>query len=278
MQVESITEQLFFTTVRIDTESSDEVVGSGTGFIFSYARDGQRYPFIVTSKHVVDGTTGGKLTFHKGKDNKVNLGEGFALEIEEWDGVWLGHPDVNIDIAVCPLSPFKKYAEDKTGYEIFLRSVPLERIPSPSQEEELDAIESVTFIGYPNGIWDEKNLLPVARRGTTASPIEVDFEGEPKFLIDASVFRGSSGSPVFILDRGSWESKTRGTVMGERFYFVGVVSGVFGITQFHEVVQSTTPVGSSTSTVRQVEMIDLGVVFKARTVVETIELYLEGIS
>ncbi|MFT3756084.1 MAG: hypothetical protein QM769_09065 [Pseudoxanthomonas sp.] len=74
-------------------------------------------------------------------------------------------------------------------------------IPTPQQVTKLDAAESVTFISYPNGVWDSKNLLPVARRGTTASPIEVDFEGTPRFLIDASVFGGSSGSPAFILNR-----------------------------------------------------------------------------
>lgn len=39
---------------------------------------------------------------------------------------------------------------------------------SISSEEQLafrDAIEEVTFIGYPNGMWDEVHLLPVARRG-----------------------------------------------------------------------------------------------------------------
>lgn len=75
-------------------------------------------------------------------------------------------------------------------------------IPNEEQIKQMDAIEPITFIGYPNGIWDSTNLLPVARRGTTASPIEVDFEGSPRFLIDASVFGGSSGSPVFILNQG----------------------------------------------------------------------------
>jgi hypothetical protein len=75
----------------------------------------------------------------------------------------------------------------------------------------------VTFIGYPNGIWDSKNLLPVVMRGTTASPIEVDFEGTPRFLIDASVFGGSSGSPVFILNQGTYSMKDGGVAVGSRF-------------------------------------------------------------
>jgi S1-C subfamily serine protease len=52
MQVESLAEQLFFTTVRIETENSSGR-GSGTGFIYSYEWDAKTALFIVTNKHVV---------------------------------------------------------------------------------------------------------------------------------------------------------------------------------------------------------------------------------
>ena len=40
--------------------------------------------------------------------------------------------------------------------------------------------------------------MPILRRGTTATPIALNFEGRPEFLIDAAVYPGSSGSPVFV--------------------------------------------------------------------------------
>jgi hypothetical protein len=45
-------------------------------------------------------------------------------------------------------------------------------------------------------------ILPISprffRRGMTATPPQLDYCGRPTFLIDASVFGGSSGSPVFL--------------------------------------------------------------------------------
>ena len=158
---------------------------------------------------------------------------------------------------------------------MFYRCVDSNMLPTADQLAQLDAIESVTFVGYPNGIWDSTNLIPVARRGTTASPIGVDFEGTPRFLIDASVFGGSSGSPVFILNQGMYTDKRGNTVVGSRVLFVGVIAAVFFRTELNQIV--AVPVPTQTQPMaQQREMIDLGIVFKARTVVETIEAFIKS--
>jgi hypothetical protein len=116
--------------------------------------------------------------------------------------------------------------------------------------------------------------MPIARRGTTALPIALDFEATPRFVIDASVFGGSSGSPVFILNQGLYTDKRGGIVLGSRVLFVGVVSAVFFRTKLNKIV----PVPVTTQAqpmAQQREMIDLGLVFKSRTVVETIEAFIK---
>lgn len=60
------------------------------------------------------------------------------------------------------------------------------------------------MIGYPNGLWDSQNNLPIIRRGITATSVKKDYNGKKEFLIDAAVFPGSSGSPVFIFNEGSY--------------------------------------------------------------------------
>jgi hypothetical protein len=278
MQVNSIAEQLFFTTARIDTETTDGRTGSGTGFFFSHKHkaSNQTFPFIVTNKHVVEGMRDGALTFLQRKDGLPTLGNGFRLGIQDWPNAWFGHPDADVDIAVCPFAPLEAHIKQQNNIELFYRFVSNEMIPTPEQMAQLDAVEAVTFIGYPNGIWDSKNLLPVARRGTTASPIEVDFEGTPRFLIDASVFGGSSGSPVFIMNQGSYATKDGGINLGaSRLLFLGVIAAVFYRTQMNQIVAVPIPTQVQPM-VQQQEMIDLGIVFKARTVVETIEAFLQA--
>jgi Trypsin-like peptidase domain len=275
MQPKTIAEQLFFTTVRIDTITADGAQGSGTGFFFSHKVGEHTFPFVVTNKHVVGGMQEGALSFLQRRDTAPALGNGFRLGIGDWTRAWFGHPDPNIDIAICPFAPLEDHIKRHHNVDLFYRYVSSDMIPTLEQVSELDAVESVTFIGYPNGVWDSKNLLPVARRGTTASPIEVDFDGTPRFLIDASVFGGSSGSPVFILNHGSWATKLGSFVGGSRFHFVGVIAAVFYRTHLNQIV--TVPIPTQVqSMAQQQEMIDLGVVFKAGTVVETVEAFLRA--
>lgn len=275
MQVKTIAEQLFFTTVRIDTIATNGGQGSGTGFFFSHRIGEQEYPFVVTNKHVVMGMREGTLSFLQRRDSLPTLGNGFQARIEDWSMVWFGHPSPDIDIAIYPFAPLEAQIKQQCNVELFYRYVTNDMIPTPQQVAELDAVESITFIGYPNGIWDSKNLLPVARRGTTASPIEVDFEGTPRFLIDASVFGGSSGSPVFILNQGTYAMKDGGVALGSRFHFVGVIAAVFLRKQWNDIVAVPIPTVTKPM-VQNEEMIDLGIVFKARTVVETIEAFLKA--
>jgi hypothetical protein len=277
MEVTTIAEQLFFTTVRIDTDTAHYGLGSGTGFFLSHKINEVEYLFVVTNKHVVMGVEEGKFSFLKQKEGMPALGDGFTLKIasNEWSKMWFGHPDTSIDIAICPLGPLLQFVKQQHGTDLFFRSVSTEIIPTKVQLAELDALESVTFVGYPNGVWDRKNLLPVVRQGTTASPIAVDFEGTPRFIIDASVFGGSSGSPVFILNQGSWATKQGGLVAGSRILFVGVIAAVFFRTQMNQIIPEPIPTQIQPM-VKQQEMIDLGIVCKAHTVVETVEAFLNA--
>ncbi len=276
MEVQTIAEQLFFTTIRIDTVSAKGERGSGTGFFVLHKLGGIDYLFVVTNKHVVMGQREGQLSFLKQKDGKPVLGDGFNLHIAstDWQSMWFGHPDPNVDIAICGLAPLLEFVKRTHGVDLFFRAVDTTLIPTVQQAQELDAVESVTFIGYPNGIWDSKNLLPVLRRGTTATPMQVDFEGTPRFLIDASVFGGSSGSPVFVLNQGSWATKAGGLVAGSRLHFVGVIAAVFFRTHLNQIVPVPIPTNIQPMAQQQ-EMIDLGIVFKARTVLEAIEAFLK---
>lgn len=276
MKVDSLAENLFFTTVRIDTVSPNGGKGSGTGFLFAHKMEEDKYaPFLVTNKHVVQNMQSGSLTFHQGKEGQPNLGVGFRLDVQEWGKFWFGHPSTDIDIAITPFLPLESYIKQHNNVDLFYRYITSDMLAKPEQEEQFDAIESVTFIGYPNGIWDSKNLLPVARRGTTASPMSVDFEGTPRFIVDASVFGGSSGSPVFVLNQGMITDKLGNTTIGSRVLFVGVIAAVFFRTHLNQIIAVPVPTQTRPMAEQQ-EMIDLGIVFKARTVVETIEAFIKA--
>ena len=270
MEVTSIAEKLLFVTVRIDTVNSKGEKGSGTGFIFLHKYKGNETLCIVTNKHVVKNAIKGGITFIKKKDNKPILGDAFRLEFNDFEKLWKGHKEAKIDIAVTPLIPLLEQIKNKYNVDIYFNHISSENIPTESQIKDIDAIEDITFVGYPNGIWDSKNYTPILRRGTTATHYAIDFENEKKFLIDASVFGGSSGSPVFLYNSGSYSNKGGGLIGGSRLYFLGVVAAVFYRNSVNEIISIPIPTFNKNVSVGQ-EMIDLGIVFKAKTVVELIE-------
>lgn len=274
MEVESVADKLLFVTVRIKMEAT-----IGTAFIYEHRwkcpRTGEDLAgtFLVTNKHVVMDAEAGRFQFASAnwRGGKFRLGKTVGVNVgrRRWRA-WTGHPSRDIDVAVLHLDPT---LEDMARLALtpFFSCVDASILPENALHGELSAIERILFIGYPNGVYDAVNNLPVVRSGITATPPAVDYEGGPQFLIDASVFSGSSGIPTFAYDRGSWmNAKGAFVVGGERVVFLGVLASVLfrmsdGTLEFREI-----PTGVEAVPVFR-EMIDLGVVYKARTVLETIE-------
>mgnify|MGYP000272654877 CR=1 FL=1 len=270
MEVNSLTENLLFVTVRIDTVDAAGNTGSGTGFLISHQYKGNNLLSIVTNKHVVEGAVKYGMTFIKSENGQPKLGDSFRIDLENFENIWQGHPDKDIDITVMPLEPLLKLLKEQRNVNVFFRTISSQNIPSEEQIKSIDALEEVVFVGYPNGIWDSKNFTPIMRKGTTATPFSLDFEGKKQFIIDASVFGGSSGSPVFLISSGLYADKTGKVVSGNRFFFLGVVTAVFVKRSVNEIVSLPIPTNAKSVVVDQ-EMIDLGIVFKSSTVIETIE-------
>jgi len=269
----SISEQLLFTTVRIDAEKSSGEKVFGTGFIVNREReDGKSAYFLVTNKHVIKDTMSGTLRFLAKKDNKPDFDKHLEFHYTDYKSTWYGHPEDSIDVAIYPLSRTISQAREQ-GTEIFFKTITSNLIPSQSQLDELDALEDIIFIGYPKTLRDEKNLLPIMRKGITATPAIIDYEGKPIFLIDAPVFGGSSGSPVFINNIGSYHKKSGGTVMGNRVFLLGIVAEAYHFFEENEIKKIKTKIKSISETRHYM---DVGVVYKAHTINETIDNFLQS--
>ncbi len=265
MRVDSTAKRLLFSTVRVDTVLDDGSQGSGTAFVLRHHGPGGVADFVVTNRHLVDGVRDGALVFTQARRAVPLLGCRFELRIEQFPSAWFVHPDPDVDLAVVPLAPLRAAAASE-GVELYVEAIDSRLIPDAPAWDGLDALEEVLFVGYPSGVWDQVNLMPILRRGSTATPAMLDFEGRRQFLIDAAVYPGSSGSPVFI-ERGQSRLARR------ELWFAGVVSAVFFREEARRVVPAPIP-ASLRAPELDTEMIDLGLVLKSDLVLELVQAYL----
>jgi S1-C subfamily serine protease len=223
MNLNDLSTQLLYTTVPIWVERQDGGRTSGTAFIYTYPskeNPNQTIPLVITNHHIVQGAKRVLLEFVEREGEAP--GRGKRLRVEADGKFFLQNADVTNDLAALPIASILTQLSDH-GKQIFYRSITPNLIPDRNTLDSLAAIEEITFIGYPSGLYDEVNLTPIVRRGITATPPWNDFQGKPSFLIDAGVFPGSSGSPVFILNQGSYATN-QGIVIGSRVLFLGILS------------------------------------------------------
>ncbi len=255
-------EKLSHSTVRIECDLASGGVGTGTGFFYSLDRTGDQYvPVIVTNKHVVEGATRGRfiLTLDNGADGP-HVGRSKAFVLDNFQARWFPHPDRDVDLCVMPIAPLLRQAEQANTKFFF---VPLNRdlIPTDADLHDMQGLESVVMVGYPNGLWDRANNLPIFRKGVLASDYKRDWNGKKEFLIDAACFPGSSGSPVLLFELGSYSTRNA-LVMGSRIKLLGVLYAGPQHTIHGDIEVVTVPTQQKPIAVATIP-INLGIVIKA---------------
>lgn len=272
----SLSEKLAFSTVRIECELENEQIGTGTGFFFHFAKnDDIHVPAIVTNKHVVSGAKKGTfrmtLADASGEPNQQSH---HAFLFENFESMWIPHPDQNIDLCAMPIAPLLQAAK-KESKQLFYISLDKSLIPTKEEYEDMVLMEEITMVGYPNGIWDEVNNMPIFRRGITATHPNLDWNGNPEFLIDAACFPGSSGSPVFLYNQFGYATKSGGMAIGPgRLKLLGVLYAGPQHTVNGEVKIVAVPTQDVPVAVTSIPN-NLGIVIKA-TKLEAFESFFHG--
>lgn len=219
----TLSEQIQHSTIRIQTNLSTGGNSTGTGFFFKFLEkdNGKHIPVIITNKHVIKDSTNGSFRFTIAKDGQPDYKNIRDYQVPSFEQNWIGHPDPEIDLCAMPIGGLLNEASN-AGNNFFF--VPLDKTLVMSDEElnQLTALEDITMVGYPNGIWDSVNNLPIMRRGITATHPKMDYNGKQEFMIDAACFPGSSGSPVMLLNEGSYRTQNA-IVMGSRVKLLGVL-------------------------------------------------------
>ena len=245
-----------YSTVRLVANNDS----TGTGFFFNFTLDNNKnVPVIITNKHVINNNQKEEVKFFlhtkngdSPADEKINIS--FTTD-------WHFHPDQ--DLCFCFVAPLFQQIKDQKQKEIFHTSITEDLIWDNTKLEELSAIEDIVMVGYPSGLWDQKNNLPLFRKGITSSHPAIDFNNKNIGAVDMACFPGSSGSPIFILNENGYTDKKGISYLGgKRLIFLGILFQGHQFNAKGELIVENIPTQQKVSAITPM-MINLGYYIKA---------------
>ena len=271
----SLSEQFSYSTIRIECQYKDGNLGTGTGFFFKLLENketGEHVPVIITNKHVINNAICGKLLFTKANNNEPNDQEHWDCTLNNFESLWKKHPDPTVDLCALPIVPILNIAKNDKE-DIFYIPLDMSLLPMENQLNQISSLEEILMVGYPNGIWDSINNKPIFRKGVTATSPILDYNGKKEFMIDAACFPGSSGSPVFIFNEGSYMDKKGNIYMGQsRLMLMGVLYAGPQHTATGEIRIINVPTSQKTISISTIPN-NLGLVIKWNRITELEELF-----
>jgi hypothetical protein len=257
-------EMLIYSTLKLETES-----GTGTAFFFKFDfTAGNHITVLLTNKHVISGSKTGKMKFAEAQliNKQPNpTDQFFEVEIQDFESKWILHPDPEIDLCALPLINIYQQClrKKKTPYIMQLTE---KEIADSKVLINCDAVEDILMIGYPIGLGDEFNRLPITRKGITATHPLSDLDGKQIGLIDAACYPGSSGSPIFLYNSGK-PDKSGNISIGHQIHLLGILFQGPVMYIDGQIVRSPIPMKID-PIIRSSVMINLGYYIKAMEILE----------
>ena len=193
----------------------NQIVISGTGFWLAF--DPQR-PIFVTNKHNVDPTLnlGQSTKFHLHKFEimlRRSPSPGVWVDEIRFFAIWQPTTCISMsDDADCAVLADFSWEHRDTNFQCGVITMKPEEIADQGfLASKMRMMDHVSFVGYPGSSlsnwWDTQRQLPIARSATIASLPQQTFSNpairtEDVTLVSGLSFSGSSGSPVFLLQKG----------------------------------------------------------------------------
>lgn len=244
-------------------------VSQGTGFFYANMRgDVADAVFLVTNYHVVTG--------HAPESTAPRMGDRirFALHQDEYDLEKFAHYEMPLyDARGAPI-----WVQSTEFPKADLVLVPLPKQPVPLRvftedhtrtDLKIRASSAVTLLGYPYGFFDQRHLLPIWKTGHVATEPDVDFEGDPTFLVDVSAFPGMSGSPVLAVMAGIYEGEDGVMRSGRVRKLLGIFSAMPVVNRPGRATSADTGQAAPSTSIS----LQLGYVWKSALIVDIARRY-----
>lgn len=223
-------DRLSLTSLLIRVLHDHVPIATASGFVVS--KNGQYY--LVTNRHVVKSCArdedrrdiGGWIcanALEVFQNEQERLGERRWVREELYehggnDKRWLEHPSLGaaVDVVALPLS-------NTAGVAFYPLDLGLR-----NTSMVIGPAEPVSVVGFPFG--QSQGGAAIWKSGWVASDPDIDYDGKPLFLVDATTRPGMSGSPVYARRSGGYQDAGGHLVMTVgrgATKFLGVYSAQF---------------------------------------------------
>jgi len=199
----------------------DTIIFTGTGFFVE--KDAN--PYLITNRHMVDI----QYMDYTNQYTGFKLIE-FTIDNRRRDHVTKLPTDI-VDIKIANINEFV-FSEEF--------SIPFSLIATEDKiNNQLSVCDFVAFPGFPDW-YDKRNNIPILRTGALASDPRFNYSNTTDFkgnciAFEAFSFGGSSGSPVFAIQKGF--KVGLGLQVPDNFYreilLIGINAGHFITTEGH---------------------------------------------
>ena len=235
-----VVESIVLTVAQIKTYVVSSVAMVGSGFFYNNCG----ITYYITNRHMVvpddsDHPDCISLTVHTDANN-LRLTKEVFVDLYDAGGrpVWKEHPALTntVDVVAIPLT-----RDDLHNCVI----TPLSQKNHVPDDLVLNLGQDLMVLGFPKGLSDQRNNLPIARNASLASAYPVHFEDNPFVLVDARLHEGTSGSPVLTkpMNLARRMDGTMTLSAGSDVYLVGIHSASFDLEAVDGDEQYDDPLG-----------------------------------
>lgn len=273
----SLSDHFLYSTVFIKNQSTHK---SGTGFLVRRKVSKERIVvYLLSNKHVLlpcpidpnqnNHLAKAEIEINKTVNNKIQKAI-LSITLRDSKGQTFvkGHPNKDVDVAAINV------VKDIKGPLGTAFAIPEERFATKDfiDKNFVSVGDRALIIGYPLNLVEQGHVTPIARSAIIATHPNQEFQSLPLFLIDGTVLRGSSGSPVILPIRPYvWTEENRVSIRTiQQNHLLGIAKG--HIIDWQMIIRKTvTP-----KTVQEFTIMDnsqLGLVFPAYTIVEVMNVF-----
>ncbi len=207
-------------------DAKNEIFGCATGFVFEY---NSKY-YLITNWHVVTGRdpSNNQIIDKQGRiPTSLQIWHN-AEKIGAWESrieplyekkkkLWIEHPKgKDVDVVALPLTIIDSVIKI---YPFNLKLAETDMVPMVGMP--------VSIIGFPQCM-SGPGKMAIWKTGHIATEPDIDFNGEPFFIIDATTRQGMSGSPVVLRLTSGYKTMSGSSMMatsGMTTKFLGIYSG-----------------------------------------------------